>query len=417
MFQFTTTNVINSNKDLTTGKPLWSVQEAAGDKPASLHVKRVNKFIATNIVAIYKAEAHDAENAKVTLDFSQVNGTAGDVFRLHIYVGLSQASQSSLYANDLQWKGKPFSVDFVWGDSAADTVTKLVKTINKYAAMVYNKKMLNVTNSGTYITIEATDEYQRFRFINIEKFDADAYHGMGEYNIVRSLDDLTEADSNAEVTATAEGYFQGKEGFGTYPFLLHNLRLPTYARNRWLALNQDETPIVGAKYNQYTIYYCVNRGILGDNAVGDLVKSRTTHVFYVKQDLATDFEAALAKVGTVITVDKVGTPDPGTVAVDLDTLQQDVAQLKTQMANKADKTALEAKADASTLANYATTEALTSGLADKADASALAAKQDVMSAGNGIEISGNSIAVKAGDDTITVDGTGVKVTEGKFTEA
>ena len=417
MFQFTTTNVINSNKDLTTGKPLWSVQEAAGDKPASLHVKRVNKFIATNIVAIYKAEAHDAENAKVTLDFSQVNGTAGDVFRLHIYVGLSQASQSSLYANDLQWKGKPFSVDFVWGDSAADTVTKLVKTINKYAAMVYNKKMLNVTNSGTYITIEATDEYQRFRFVNIEKFDADAYHGMGEYNVVRSLDDLTEADSNAEVTATAEGYFQGKEGFGTYPFLLHNLRLPTYARNRWLALNQDETPIVGAKYNQYTIYYCVNRGILGDNAVGDLVKSRTTHVFYVKQDLATDFEAALAKVGTVITVDKVGTPDPGTVAVDLDTLQQDVAQLKTQMANKADKTALEAKADASALANYATTEALTSGLADKADASALAAKQDVMSAGNGIEISGNSIAVKAGDDTITVDGTGVKVTEGKFTEA
>lgn len=393
MFQFTTTNVINSNKDLTTGKPLWSVQEAAGDKPASLHVKRVNKFIATNIVAIYKAEARDAENAKVTLDFSQVNGTAGDVFRLHIYVGLSQASQSSLYANDLQWKGKPFSVDFVWGASAADTVTKLVKTINKYAAMVYNKKMLNVTNSGTYITIEATDEYQRFRFVNVEKFDADAYHGMGEYNIVRSLDDLTEADSNAEVTA-AEGYFQGKEGFGTYPFLLHNLRLPTYARNRWLALNQDETPIVGAKYNQYTIYYCVNRGILGDNAVGDLVKSRTTHVFYVKQDLASDFEAALAKVGTVITVNKVGTPDPGTVAGDVDTLQQDVAQLKTQMANKADKTELEAKADAS----------------------ALAAKQDVMSAGNGIEISGNSITVKAGDDTITVDGTGVKVTEGKFTE-
>ena len=395
MFQFTTTNVINSNKDLTTGKPLWSAQEAAGDKPASLHVKRVNKFIATNIVAIYKAEAHDAENAKVTLDFSQVNGTAGDVFRLHIYVGLSQASQSSLYANDLQWKGKPFSVDFVWGASAADTVTKLVKTINKYAAMVYNKKMLNVTNNGTYITIEATDEYQRFRFVNIEKFDADAYHGMGEYNVVRSLDDLTEADSNAEVTATAEGYFQGKEGFGTYPFLLHNLRLPTYARNRWLALNQDETPIVGAKYNQYTIYYCVNRGILGDNAVGDLVKSRTTHVFYVKQDLASGFETALAKVGTVITVDKAGTPDPGTIAGDVDTLQQDVAQLKAQMANKADKTALEAKADAS----------------------ALAAKQDVMSAGNGIEISGNSIAVKAGDDTITVDSTGVKVTEGKFTEA
>lgn len=395
MFQFTTTNVINSDKDLTTGKPLWTTKDAVGGTPASLNIKRVNNFIATNVVAIYKAVAQDAENAKVTFDFAQVSGTAGNIFRLHIYVGLSQASQSSLYANDLQWKGKPFSVDFVWGTNATDTVTKLVKTINKYSAMVYNKKLLNVTNNGTYITIEAVDEYQRFKFVNIEKFDADAYHGMGEYNVVRSLDNLTKKNSNAEVTATAEGYFVGKEGFGTYPFLLHNLRLPTYARNRWLGLNQDETPIVGAKYNQYTIYYCVNRGILGDNAVGDIVKSRTTHVFYVKQDLATAFETALGKVGTVITVSGKGTPDPGTIAGDVDTLQQDVAQLKTQMANKADK----------------------SELTTKADASALSAKQDKLSAGNGISITGNSVAVKIDGDTLTSSASGLKVADGKFTPA
>lgn len=352
MFQFTTTNVINSDKDLTTGKPLWVTKDASGDNPASLNIKRVNNFISTNVIAIYKAVASDAENAKVTFDFAQVDGNPGDVFRLHIYVGLSQASQSSLYANDLQQKGKPFSVDFVWGTNATDTVTKLVKTINKYSAMVYNKKLLNVTNNETYITIEAVDEYQRFKFVNIEKFDAGAYHGMGEYNVVRSLDNLTKENSNAEVTATAEGYFVGKEGFGTYPFLLHNLRLPTYARNRWLGLNQDETPIVGAKYNQYTIYYCVNRGILGDNAVGDIVKSRTTHVFYVKQDLATAFETALGKVGTVITVSGKGTPDPGT-----------------------------------------------------------------LSAGNGISITGNSVAVKIDGDTLTSSASGLKVADGKFTPA
>lgn len=395
MFQFTTTNVINSDKDLTTGKPLWVTKDASGGNPASLNIKRVNNFISTNVIAIYKAVASDAENAKVTFDFAQVGGNPGDVFRLHIYVGLSQASQSSLYANDLQWKGKPFSVDFVWGTNATDTVTKLVKTINKYSAMVYNKKLLNVTNNGTYITIKAVDEYQRFKFVNIEKFDAGAYHGMGEYNVVRSLDNLTKKNSNAEVTATTEGYFVGKEGFGTYPFLLHNLRLPTYARNRWLGLNQDETPIVGAKYNQYTIYYCVNRGILGDNAVGDIVKSRTTHVFYVKQDLATAFETALGKVGTVITVSGKGTPDPGTIAGDVDTLQQDVAQLKTQMANKADK----------------------SELTTKADASALSAKQDKLSAGNGISITGNSVAVKIDGDTLTSSASGLKVADGKFTPA
>lgn len=378
MFQFTTTNVINSNKDFTTGKPLWSAQEAAGGKPASLNVKRVHNFISTNIVAIYKAVAHDAEFAKATIDLSQVNGNEGEVFRLHIYVGLSQASQSSLYANDLQWKGKPLSVDFVWGASAADTVAKLIKTINKYEMMVYNKKLLNVSYSGTCITIEATDEYQRFRFINIEKFDNEAYHGMGEYKVVRSLEDLDAKDTNAEVTAAAEGYFVGKEGFGTYPFLLHNLRLPTYARRRYLATNEDETPVIGAKYNQYTIHYCANRGILGDNAVGDLVKSKTTHVFYVRQDLASDFEAALAKVGTVTEV-KPGTRTPGlgSAAGDIDALQQDVAQLKTQVA----------------------------------------AKQDKLTAGNGIDLTGNTASVKIDGDTLTASANGLKVADGKFAEA
>lgn len=389
MFQFTTTNVINSDKDFTTGKPLWSAQDAAGNKPASLNVKRVNNFLSTNIVAIYKAEAHDAEFAKATIDMSQVAGAEGDMFRLNIYVGLSQASQSSLFANDLQWKGKPFSVDFVCGASAADTVTKLVKTINKYSTMVYNKRILNVSGSGTFITVEATDEYQRFVLLNIEKFDAEAYHGMGEYKVVRSLEDLTEVESNAEVTNAAEAYFKGREGFGTYSYLLHNLRLPTYARRRWLALNEEETPVLGAKYNQYTIHYCVNRGILGDNAVGDVVRSKTTHVFYVRQEFATDFEAALAKVGTVITVDGPGTPDPGQITSDIETMQQDIAQIKTQLANKADKADLDAKADAS----------------------ALDAKQDTLTAGNGIDITANEVSVKLDGDSLTVSDAGLKVTE------
>ena len=74
MFQFTTTNVINSNVDLTTGKPLWSAQDKiatkTATKPASLNVKRVNNFKSDSVVAIYKAEASDPELAKVTLDLS-----------------------------------------------------------------------------------------------------------------------------------------------------------------------------------------------------------------------------------------------------------------------------------------------------------------------------------------------------------
>lgn len=315
MFQFTTTNVINSNKDYTTGKPLWSTQEAA------LDIKRVSKFLKSNVVSIYKAEANDPEMAKVTIDLSQIkgknkesqnkesqNGESQDVrpqdvgpqdgesYRLSVYIGLTQASQDSRYANDLILKGKPFTVDFVWKGGAADVAKNLVKIINKYAVMVYGEKLLNVSCNGTFLTIEAVNEYQRFRKVNVEKFDAAAYFGRGEYNAVRTLENLSEQSSNGALTGTVEGYFVGKEGFGTYSYLLHNLRIPTPMRTRAFGVNLDENPIIGAKYNQYTIHYCTDRGVLGTNAVGDTVKSVTTHVFYVNQNVAGDFEDALKKI-------------------------------------------------------------------------------------------------------------------------
>ena len=59
MFNFTTTNVINSDKDLTTGKALWEGKASDDNKPASFEVKRVGKFLAPNVVSIYKALAND----------------------------------------------------------------------------------------------------------------------------------------------------------------------------------------------------------------------------------------------------------------------------------------------------------------------------------------------------------------------
>lgn len=296
MFQFTTTNVINSDKDLTTGKALYEV------KNDTLVVKRVANFKKENIAAIYKAVAVDPENAKVTIDLTGVSATAGDVLRLSIYVGLSQASQDSRYSNDMIYKGKPFSVDFVWQDTAANSAKKLVETIKKYSLLVYGEKLLTASNSGAFITIEATNEYQRFRRVDLEKFEKtpNEYPYSGKYTVIKSLSNLA-SKTRTELNGTTEGFFAGREGFGTYSFLLHNLRLPTSARTRAFGINQDETPIVGAKYNQYTIHYCANRGVLGLNAVGDTVKSVTTHVFYVNSDLASAFEALLGQVGSITT--------------------------------------------------------------------------------------------------------------------
>lgn len=292
MFQFTTTNVINSDLDLSTGKSLWSLSE----DEKTFHVKRVNNFKAKNVVAIYKAEANDPEMAKVCFSVSGLKAEEGDTLRLSIYVGLTQASQDSRYSNDMVLKGKPFTVEFEYSKTGgtAKMAEKLEKVINNYQLFVYGDKLLKVSRTMDMITIEATNEYQRFKTVNIEKFIPEAFHGMGEYKVIKSLDDLTEVKTAAEVTGQTENYFVGKEGFGTYSWILHNLRLPTSTRTGFMALNTEETPIPGALYDQYTIHYCAKRGILGLNAVGDVTKSLTTHVFFVKRDLAEDFELALS---------------------------------------------------------------------------------------------------------------------------
>lgn len=314
MFQFTTTNVINSNTDLTTGKPLWSAQKASDEGSngiASLHVKRVNNFKQPNVVHIFKSEYTEPKNAKAVIDLTQITGAKkGDIYRLSIYIRLSQSLQSSYYSNDMVFKGKPISVEFEWQDSAANTAKKLESLIKKFGIAMYEKDIVKVTASGATLTMDATDQYQRFHTVEVEKYDPEAYHGMGKYISVISAHEETHEDYDGVNKIT-----QGVEGFGTYEWLLHNLRLPTTARTRVYAMNSDETPIPGAKYNEYVIHYCVNRGILGTNAVGDMVKSMTTHVFYVNQTIASEFEAALGEIAPAEGIVAAIKADDGIVSV------------------------------------------------------------------------------------------------------
>lgn len=286
MFQFTTTNVINSNQDLTTGKALWS----EGEK--SFNVKRVNNFKVDNIVSVTKAPYMAPRLAKAVLDLSSANGVKGHAYRLSIYIRLDQSSQSSYYSNDMVFKGKPLSLEFNWNkDTAAEVATEVEKLFNKYSIAVYEKPIVKIEAKGATLEIQATDQYQRFYTVALEEFHPKAYHGMGEYVPVCKALEETHEDYDSKNTI-----YQGIEGFGTYEWLLHNLRLPTTARTRVFAMNSDETPIPGAHYDEFVIHYCVNRGILGTNAVGDLVKSMTTHVFYVNHDVVTEFETALSNI-------------------------------------------------------------------------------------------------------------------------
>ena len=296
MFQFTTTTVINSNEDYTSGlKPLWKAEEAKEGKPAHMNIKRHLNFIKDNVVSITKAEYTPSKNAKATLDISKLGKTEGN-FRIAMYIKLSQSSANSYYANDLVFKGKPLYIEFVWkqGEEAADVAKKIKDTVKKYMLAVYEKDLVKVSVSDTTkVVIEGVDEYQRFERVDIEEYvKEEGMSTLGKYQVVKSA--MTEAhktDAGYDANFTIE---QGKEGFGTYQWILKNLRLPTAARTSWAAINADEAPIIGAKYDEYVIRYCVNRGIMGGDAVGEVTKSLTTHVFYVNQTVSASFKDALA---------------------------------------------------------------------------------------------------------------------------
>jgi len=315
MFQFTTTTVINANQDYSTGEtPLWSSQEAKDGNVASFNIKRHLKFLKPNVVSITKAEYTEPKVPEATLNLGALTAPIDEdkLFRIAMYIRLSD-SANSYYANDLVFKGRPFYIEFIWkkGETADKVAERIKKMTKKFMLTVYEKEFVKVSVSGAVVTIKGADEYQRFTRMDIEEFvKKDTCPIFGGFEVVKSalpttmqyLEDGKTKNPDYDEQFKIE---QGVEGFGTYQYILKNLRLPTAARLSYGAVNADEAPVLGAKYNEYVVRYCVNRGIMGGDAVGEVTKSLTTHVFFVNQAVASDFENGL----TVIA------PDAGIVKV------------------------------------------------------------------------------------------------------
>lgn len=98
MFNYTSTTVINANKDYKNpSEKLIIVGDGSnGLKQGSVLIKRLGTFKADNIVSITKAEPIAEKNPKATLDLSAASIKAGGIYRLALYIGLS-GSENSYY--------------------------------------------------------------------------------------------------------------------------------------------------------------------------------------------------------------------------------------------------------------------------------------------------------------------------------
>lgn len=295
---FQTQTIINYNVDPDSGKTLFegvANYEVDGEEKAVLKIKRDFVLVKDNVVAIRKAEGKESVKCSAEVDFSKLLTTLQpeegkkNYCRFDVYLGV-EGAEPYIYSTPWVQKGIPFWVEFTVPDSAtaesiADDLESLIK---KNHVFQQGKDLIKITNDKSgKLTLTGTDEFQRFKKIEISLYDSEKDYA----------DKVAEITTSGPIKVTA----RGENSFGTYSQIIKDLRLPTAANTQWTHIRQAETPIVGAIYDQYIIEYEAPASNDGLHAVGQRMTSHTTHVFWVKKDAAliTAWKEALKALETV----------------------------------------------------------------------------------------------------------------------
>lgn len=276
MYQFSTTNVINSSLDSngTTAKYVGST--------TAFEVKRVGKFLKDNIVSITKRAYYAGvkEIARVTVPTI----TKDLVVRIEIDLGLSQNTQSD-YASALIDFKKPLYVEVISSGVATTDAQALVNAINAtYSDYV------SAAISTADVVLTAKTNYQRFNSIKILKEAG----STGNSIVEPAYEDVSAATFTVNTP--------GKVGFGDTAWMASHISLQTVANTKAFGIGIDERPILGGNYTQYTLRYSVAKD--GTDGIVAGGTSITTHVFYVLSSLVASFEAAI--IATTVGIDTIG---------------------------------------------------------------------------------------------------------------
>lgn len=290
MFKFTTTTIINTAADEDN-----LARFSTSNK--QLVFPFVGNFKASNVEnkTVYKSAT--VPETMATAAITIATPVKGDSYRIKLYIR-AMNSQDPIYANDFVFKGRPFYIEAIAPDATAASLAKAFKTnADTNMLLLYQKNILNISVAGDVITFTGTEGIQEFQVAVEQHFD----YAYGVQVAGTTQGDWTDI---AQATIT-----HGNPGFGTYKYLMQNFRLPTAMNTCWTAINQEEKPQIGTTYNEYIFKYCTNRGIMGLSAVGEPVKSLTSHVFWVNTALTTDFEKMITDAGLTVTAIPDTTPD------------------------------------------------------------------------------------------------------------
>lgn len=281
MFDFQKEVVINSEKAFELVKD------------GVFRVDGMNYKVA-NVVdkTVYETAAVKGEKATITIDYNLVkDGNA----QIRIELGLDSDYRGS-FGSALYYFRKPILLDV----REACTEDELKAALKLLAAS--NDNVLKVSKDDDLV-LEAADDYITVRSAKVVKFDCVANCGGDNYEDVVEVNDLVSTPN--------------KVGFGTYEYLIHNLRLPTYENLRFTSPAAVEAPVLGGEYTQFSFEYAVPRRIGGVSVVGQMNYSSTGHTFYVLSSIADKFKNVLAGLQVVpVEVNKFISNEAENVSVD-----------------------------------------------------------------------------------------------------
>lgn len=223
---------------------------------------------------VYKTEAVDGAKAKLVIDLATVKSAVTNVMQFVIELGLDNDYRGD-FGSVLFYFRKPIVVTM---DKESDAAT-VAKAFEKAGVVDY--KLYTVSVEGEKITLEMADNYITVR--KAEVMDLVCTPGCNEQGEVSTLAYTFDLKDSAV-------YTKNNVGFGTYDYMIHNLRLPTYANIRFTSPAEVEMPIKGGKYTQYSFEYTVPRRLGGLSVAGQKTESTTIHTFFVLNTL--DFEGA-----------------------------------------------------------------------------------------------------------------------------
>lgn len=223
---------------------------------------------------VFKTEYVKGEKAKLEINVGNVTNTK--VMQFVIELGLDNDYRGD-FTSVYSYFRKPIVVTLAPG-SNAETVAKAFKK-----AGFVDYKLYDAEDSGDVVTLTMSDSYitvRKAELIDVVCEEAGCTETIEEPKVLATLD----SDEEAKVFT----YTPNVAEFGTYNYMIHNLRLPTHANIRFASQAEVEMPVKGGMYTQYTFEYTVPRRLGGLSVAGQKNWSTTTHTFFVEKNAVND---------------------------------------------------------------------------------------------------------------------------------